>query len=217
MLNDLREGRPLRDRDFDCIYPPTVREVSDVFWTPVAVAREAALWLTRGGRARVLDVGAGVGKFCLVGAAVAPETTFVGIEHRPHLVAIAREAARTCGLHNVLMVQGEMDVAPWRDFDAFYMFNPFDENNFSTGAQLDGSVELSTKRYLRDVRFTEQCLGQAAVGTRVVTYHGFGGVMPVEYRLEHEQPHGMDFLRFWIKGRLSRQKLPKWSVRPFSD
>jgi SAM-dependent methyltransferase len=200
LLNDLRAGRPLEDRVFDCIYPAVVREVSEVYWTPVEVARKAALWLADGGRTRVLDVGAGVGKFCLVGAAVAPQTTFVGIEQRPHLVEVARRAARYCRLNNILMLQGTMDVIPWQQFDAFYFYNPFDENNFTMGAQLDSTVELSTRRYMRDVHFVERCLGAAEVGTRVVTYHGFGGVMPIEYVLECEEPYGVDFLRFWRKG-----------------
>ncbi|MEZ0314914.1 MAG: methyltransferase domain-containing protein [Myxococcota bacterium] len=205
MLDHLRAGEPLDDRDFDHIYPASIREVSDVYWTPVDVARKAALWMAEGGCRRVLDVGAGVGKFCLVGAAVAPEMTFVGIEHRPHLVAVAQQAARACALRNVLMLLGSMEVAPWRDCDAFYFYNPFDENNFSAGAQLDGTVELSTKRYMRDVYFVERCLRASAVGTRVVTYHGFGGAMPVEYVLEREEPRGVDFLRFWIKGQPSRR------------
>jgi hypothetical protein len=217
VLNDLRDGKPVRDDEFDSIYPDPIRAVSDVYWTPVAVARDAALWLTKNGCDRVLDVGAGVGKFCLVGATVAPKTVFVGIEHRVHLVNVAQTAARQCRLQNVLMLCGEMTVAQWRDYDAFYLFNPFDENNFVTGAQLDDTVELTTKRYVRDVTFAERCLGAARPGTRVVTYHGFGGAMPVEYILEHEQPHGMDYLRYWVKGSLSRRRLAHWSNRPLAS
>jgi hypothetical protein len=216
VLNTLRSGKPLRDQEFDAIYPAPIRAVSNLYWTPVAVAREAALWLAQAGCERVLDVGAGVGKFCLVGAAVAPNTTFIGIEHRSHLVAVAQAAARHCGLRNLLMLQGEMSVAPWRDCNGFYFFNPFDENNFAEGAQLDDTVELTTKRYIRDVAFAERCLAAARPGTRVVTYHGFGGAMPVEYILEHEQPHGMDYLRYWVKGSLSRRRLVEWSVRPLA-
>ena len=37
-------------------------------WTPVHVARRAAQFLVTGPETRVLDVGSGPGKFCLVGA-----------------------------------------------------------------------------------------------------------------------------------------------------
>jgi predicted RNA methylase len=211
VINQLRSGAPLEDSDFDSIYPAPIREVSEVYWTPIDVARKAALWFAHGGSKRVLDVGAGVGKFCLVAAAVAPATNFVGIEHRPHLVAVAQRATRS--LPNVLMLLGSMEVAPWKDCDAFYFYNPFGENSFAPGGQLDGTVELSIKRYLRDVDFVERRLQAAALGTRVVTYHGFGGSMPVEYVLEREEPRGVDFLRFWVKGRASG----RWSRSRFTN
>src|SRR6185437_914320 len=59
----------LTDSDFDAIYPAPVRRVSASFWTPVSVAVRAADLLVDDPSTRVLDIGSGVGKFCIVGAA----------------------------------------------------------------------------------------------------------------------------------------------------
>ncbi|MBI3542695.1 MAG: hypothetical protein HY075_05405 [Deltaproteobacteria bacterium] len=56
------------------------------------MARRAAELLTDGRAARVLDVGSGAGKFCLVGA-LSSKGRFVGIERQRRLVDLSRELA----------------------------------------------------------------------------------------------------------------------------
>jgi len=82
----------ITDSDFDDVYPSPIRRVSASFWTPVSVAARAARLLVRDASTRVLDIGSGAGKFCIVGAAVTG-ASFTGIEHRGHLVEVARVAA----------------------------------------------------------------------------------------------------------------------------
>jgi len=36
-------------------------------------------------------------------------------------------------------------------------------------------------------------------GTRVVTYHGFGGKLPAGYALASREPAGGDALELWIR------------------
>ena len=58
--------RSSEDEKFERVYPARIRKLSAIYWTPVAVAAEAArLLVTRPGL-RVLDVGCGPAKFCLV-------------------------------------------------------------------------------------------------------------------------------------------------------
>jgi len=45
-------------------------------WTPLAIARKAAEFLAEPG-SKVLDIGSGIGKFCLTGAFFNPEATFL--------------------------------------------------------------------------------------------------------------------------------------------
>ena len=53
----------------------------------------------------------------------------------------------------------------------------------------------------RDVRLVEQVLRDAPIGTRVVTYHGFGGRIPRGYHLVTDERIGTDSLRLWVKTR----------------
>jgi len=52
---------------------------------------------------------------------------------------------------------------------------------------------------MADVLAAEQLLGRARVGTRVVTYHGFGGVMPDSYRLALRERCYSGLLELWVK------------------
>ena len=91
-MRSLRAGWELTDLEFDRVYPSWVRRLSDMHWTPVEVARRAAALLAVDPTTRVLDVGSGVGKFCLIGA-LTTRATFVGIEQRENLVTVARDTA----------------------------------------------------------------------------------------------------------------------------
>src|SRR5262249_1643443 len=93
VLAALRAGAALDDAAFDQLYPDAVGRLSIVHWTPVAVARRAAALLAPITGMRVLDVGAGAGKLCCLGAVV-HAGTWHGIERDPALVAVAIEIAR---------------------------------------------------------------------------------------------------------------------------
>lgn len=194
----LHERRPVRDEDFDAIYPLRYRQVSAQYWTPVETVRCAADLLV--GARRVLDVGAGVGKFCLVGAASAPWARFVGLEQREHLVAAAREAARSLRAERVEILHGRLGDIDTSAFDAFYFYNPFAENLMGS-TRLGDDLRLSRRRYEADVRHALAALVAAPTGTRVVTYYGYGGAMPPEYELVHAERRHSGALQLWIKKR----------------
>jgi len=194
----LRGGLPLDDHEFDRLYPDWVRALSEVHWTPVSVARRAAELLVTHPGTRVLDMGSGVGKFCLVGA-LTTAGVFYGIEQRFHFVRVARATALTLGLKSARFLHGNLLALDWSGFHAFYLFNPFAENLASVMAGIDATVDLSIDLFHAYVRFVRQQLHQAGRGTRVVTYHGFGGEMPPSYRLELEEESGTERLELWIK------------------
>jgi len=189
------------DAAFDSIYPPSIQAISRRFWTPVDVARRAGNLLRQAGARRVLDVGSGVGKFVLVAAGVVPEVSFVGVEQRAHLVDVARRAQERLRVPNAFFVVGEATASSWRIFDGFYFFNPFAENLFADGDQLDDAVELTDSHFFRDVLRTERALREAPLGTSVVTYHGMSGRMPACYELSQTTRAGSDWLRLWVKRR----------------
>jgi SAM-dependent methyltransferase len=196
----LANGGAVADADFDAVYPRDIRTVSPQFWTPYAIARRAAELLVVDPSTHVLDVGSGVGKLCIVGAATTG-ARFTGIEHREALVQVAQKTAETYGVERARFIAAPIDAVPWTAFDAFYLFNPFAENSFEAGEHLDTTVELSRARYFRDIAFVEEMLARAPVGARVLTYHGFGGAMPNTFQPVLRERIGTDALELWLKTR----------------
>jgi SAM-dependent methyltransferase len=192
----------LDDEVFDALYSPEVRRVAHRFWTPLGIAARAAGLLVHFGARRVLDAGAGPGKFCIAGGLAAPAIQFTGVEHRPHLVEEARRIASRLEMANACFVVGDLTRATLRDFDAAYFFNPFAENIYlDPREQFDATVELSKSRFRQDVLRIEEALAAADEGLLVVTYYGFGGRIPVSYDLLHGERAGTDCLRVWRKER----------------
>jgi SAM-dependent methyltransferase len=149
----------------------------------------------------VLDVGAGVGKLCLIGAAVTGATWF-GIERDAEMVRVATAAAARMHVeHRVQFLHGDLTTIDWSMFDAFYFFNPFAE------LLACGPDDALTRRerYVATIDFVQRQLSSSAAGTRVVTYHGFGGDPPPAFDLVHRETAREDELCVWVRRR-SRQR-----------
>jgi SAM-dependent methyltransferase len=197
ILSKLRGGEPLGDRDFDRLLPAWARKLSRVHWTPVEVARRAVELLVTRPEMRVLDVGAGVGKFCVVGALASP-ASFHGVEQRRRFVDVARGLAEALGVKNARFLHGNMMGVDWQSYDGFYLFNPFAEQ-LHTVDPIDAEFAAGREHYWSHVRFVTERLERVREGTRVVTYHGFGDDLPAAYRLEHVEPAHTDRLELWVK------------------
>ena len=166
------------DVAFDLELPRRLQGVSAIHFTPTRVAQQAAAMLAPRAGMRVLDVGAGPGKFCIVAARAVPQATFVGIEVRANLVHIARKLAARFAVTNVEFFEGDaMDLA-WDRFDAFYFYNPFGEHVHETAHVIDRTLDRSAVTYARSVQIVRDGLAATRAGTRVVTYHGFGAEPP---------------------------------------
>jgi SAM-dependent methyltransferase len=191
----LRDRVAIDDAAFDRLYPDAVARLSIVHWTPVAVALRAAALLAPIAGMRVLDIGAGAGKLCCLGA-VAHAGTWHGIERDPALVAAATEIAGRLDVgHCTRFAAGDALAADWRGFDSLYLYNPFESQRFGGGfARAAGDVGFSEQ-----VAATEARLGELAPGTRVVTFHGFGGEMPEGFALATLEEVDGGELALWIK------------------
>jgi predicted RNA methylase len=192
---DLRCGRRVTDFRFDQIYPSTIRELSQTHWTPVDVAIRAAKLLVTNQNTRVLDIGSGCGKFCTIGALSSPGQ-FAGVEQRPYLLQTARETCDELGA-SATFIQGNMADLDWSLFDSFYLFNPFYENR-EADIRIDDTIPLSLETFEQYIRVVRAKLRCAKVGTRVVTYHGFGGDVPYGYHLVKREPLGTSVLELWV-------------------
>jgi SAM-dependent methyltransferase len=201
LADAVRAGHAALDDEFDQFIPHEDRRVSADYWTPVGVATRAAQWLDYFGARSVVDVGSGVGKFC-VAAALGGQCQFTGIEHRTRLVAAARALALTFGVEDRIdFVQSAMTDVGWPKADAYYLYNPFGENLCRFEYQLDREVELGIDRYKREIADAERFIEHAPRGTFLLTYNGFGGRVPDSYEqvaIDREQPYE---LRMWRKAR----------------
>ncbi|HEX2688835.1 MAG TPA: hypothetical protein VHN14_19565 [Kofleriaceae bacterium] len=191
----LAQRSAVSDEELDQVFPEELRERSYLHWTPVAVAMRAAELLAPVPSLRVLDVGAGVGKMCLVGALVTGATWW-GIEQDQVLVAAANHAAWQLDLaHSTRFVQGDGSRMAWDEFDAIYFYNPF--TTLMVAPHASPFVRYAMIR--NTLQRIEQRLASTRKGTRVVTYHGFGGRLPDSYTLISREPAGGDVLELWIR------------------
>jgi SAM-dependent methyltransferase len=202
----IEDGEVVSDRAFDALYPPRVRKLSPEFWTPVGVARRAATLLAPTPGTRILDVGAGVGKLCIV-AAASTLALVTGIEHRGHLVDVAKRAGHKMKVI-ARFIHGDLADVDWGAFDAFYFYNPFYENFLPPDARIDHLVAHSRLRFLADARLALEGIARARAGTRVVTYHGLGADLPEGFRLAHRELAGSDELKLWIKHSSAADRFP---------
>jgi len=193
-----RETCLASDSDFDKIYDAKSRKLSRQHWTPVWVAKRVARLLTEAGATRILDVGSGVGKFCIAGA-LSTGADFVGLERRSGLVDIARSAASELGATRATFVHADVDSFSFEGFDGIYLYNPFQEQISKFIVQIDDEVERSQAAYWHFVRATTAELAHLSTRAAVVTFNGFGGQMPPDYEFFGDEPAGNDRLELWVK------------------
>lgn len=167
--------------------------------TVVRIAR----WAAERGVERIVDIGSGVGKFCIAAALARSGLSLVGLEQRPRLTVVARTLARAFEVEDrVRFVQGVLGEAELPVADAYYLYNPFGENFLDPDEHIDRSVEVGMHRHARDLAALKAALRQARVGTYVLTYYGCGGRLPSGY----EEVDGVDcgvfsMLEVWRKAR----------------
>ncbi len=191
----LRQRAAVSDAELDQVFPDELRDRSHLHWTPVAVAIRAAELLAPTADTRVLDVGAGVGKLCLVGALVTGAMWW-GIEQDAVQVAAANRAAWALDVtHRTRFVHGDGSRLAWDEFDALYFYNPFSTVMLAPHA----SPFLRYATIRATLRRVEQHLAAARPGTRVVTFHGFGGALPPGFTRLAREPAADDALELWIR------------------
>ncbi len=195
IFKNLKSGVKVNDEYFDTVYPVPLRSVSKLHFTPVAVAQYAACALVERPGTRVLDIGSGAGKFCLVGAACT-EGHFTGVEQRERLFRLSEEIAGHYALPNVSFLHANITDIRFEGFDAFYFFNPFHEN-INQQNPLDFSVRLNRELYFRYSRFVREQLSKMPGGTKLATYFSNSDEIPGSYKARLVYFNG--YLKVWEK------------------
>jgi predicted RNA methylase len=195
IFKDLKANIPVDDSDFDTIYPLKMRALAPFHFTPVAIARVVAQYLVDKPNTRVLDIGSGSGKFCMVGS-VCTDGFFTGIEHRKTLVSLANRLAKRYELTNLEFINANITSIDFTNYEAFYFFNPFFEN-LRPDDKIDDTVELSRHFFHTYAIYVKEQLEKMPINTKLATYYSFLEEVPDSFQLQAIEMEGK--LKMWLK------------------
>jgi SAM-dependent methyltransferase len=195
LFEKIRVGIRVRDTDFDQLYPTRLHGVADTHFTPIQVAKSSAKWLAKKTGTRVLDVGSGTGKFCLIGASCTGGI-FTGIEQRKGLHLLAKKMARTYGIERTHFIHGNVLDLPFSKFDAIYLYNPFQEHLFPKEA-IDEAIDIDRSLYRTYSAYVHAQLAAMPPGTRLATFHSHLKEIPKTFSLRKELY--LQHLKLWVK------------------
>ena len=184
------------DIRFNQLYPESIQLLAQRHWTPLYVARKAAGFLAAENNVRILDIGSGVGKFCLAAAHHQPQAQYYGIEQRKGLVKLAEAAKEMLRIKNISFINGNFTQIDFRNYDHFYFYNAFYENLPGT-VKIDNSIDYSMELFNYYNRYLFKQLEQKPAGTRLASFHSLEDEIPQGYHLVGSEMN--DLLKFWIK------------------
>jgi len=184
------------DEQFNQLYPFPIQVLARGHWTPLIVARKSANFLAAENNVRILDIGSGVGKFCLGAAYYKPKSFYYGIEQRRNLVRHAETAREILHTKNVSFIHGNFTQLDFKNYDHFYFYNAFYENLAGTD-KIDDSIDYSGELYNYYNRYLYKQLEQMPAGTRLATFHSLEDEVPQGYHVVGVEMDNL--LKFWIK------------------
>lgn len=192
-LQALIEGED--DDNFDSIYPSHIRRLAKKHWTPISVAKTAALFLAHRRGIQVLDIGSGVGKFCMVGAALT-RGHFTGVEQRQELVDLSQTLSAYYDLDNTTYINANIISIDFSEFKGFYLYNSFFENLDKRNG-IDKKIALSEKLYESYGSHVSEKLSSLPSGVRLATYYTDDWIVPTNFELVYNLFKGN--LKLWEK------------------
>lgn len=195
IFEHLKQNKSIDDNEFNELYPIRIKKLAPRHWTPVKIARKAADFLVDKPDKKVLDIGSGAGKFCLVGAALT-NGIFYGVEQRKSLIKLSRKIAKKYKIDNAEFIHSNIMEISFLDYEAFYFFNSFQENIDLT-ARIDKSSAPSGELYHLYTGYLKDQLDKTPIGTKLVTYWSNCREVPKSFSLEAISHSGV--LIFWRK------------------
>ncbi len=186
----------LSDAQLHYLYPESIQLLARRHWTPLRITQMVVQFLTPTKGAKVLDIGSGVGKFCLAGAYYKPAASFFGVEQRKDLTDHAEFARAMLGLKNAYFINTNFTQLDFKQYDHFYFYNSFYENLVDTD-KIDESISYSWELYNLYNRFLYKKLDEMPPGTRLATFHCLEDKIPASYHLVETKVDCL--LKFWLK------------------
>jgi hypothetical protein len=184
------------DSNFIQLYPLSIRQLDNLHWSPLKVILKASKFLAEGRDARILDIGSGIGKFCLAGSHYQPGAYFYGVEQRLSLIKQARSIKISLSSSKVNFIHKNFTQLDLKQFNGFYFYNSFFEN-LEGKNRIDESIEYSSELYHYYSRYLYNQLDLMPTGTKIATYCSWEDEIPPSFHLE--STHMGTLLKFWTK------------------
>jgi len=181
---------------FRNLFPLPIQKLDALHWSPLPVAGKAVQFLAQDEVVNVLDIGSGIGKFCLTGGYLQSTAHFYGVEQREDLVDQATIVGHRLGLNNVHFMHSNFTQLDLKQYDHFYFYNSFYENLSGTD-KIDDRIAYSRELYNYYSHYLYKQLEEMPAGTRIVTYCSWGDEIPPAYSLA--ETHFDSLLKCWIK------------------
>ncbi|WP_165780376.1 methyltransferase domain-containing protein [Leptospira levettii] len=172
----------MTDEIWDSLLPVAYKAISPYQWTPIEITRFTWEYLKTESVSSVMDLGSGVGKFCLNLVHYANGSFPVyGVEDRKDLVELSLELKQKMGLTGVHFTHSDFLVNFPFGHSHYYVFNPLYEM-MKGEHSIDFKKEKSAMVFIKNLQILKNHLNHCKKGTKVITYHGFGGTALPGYK-----------------------------------
>lgn len=183
------------DLDFDSLLSKRYQNISKVHWTPIQIIETVVEWCKENSSSSILDIGSGVGKFCMVGASIS-KLKFTGIEKRKSLYKQAVKIKDKLEVKNVSFFNDNILNIDFSDFDTFYYFNPFFEQIHEL-ERIDKTTNYQPHKFLIYQEYVFNELSKKEKGTKFISYCSQEFYPPDSYAMRNMKFDGL--LQMWEK------------------
>lgn len=172
-------GKPMTDLLFDSELPSSLQKLSPYQWTPVSIVKRTWEFLKGEEVRSIMDLGSGLGKFCIVLSFLAEDQfPIYGCEDREELLQMATSLQMKWKRKSVCFQKTNFLTSFPYGHSHYYCFNPLYET-MKGSHSIDDTKVKSAKLFLQNIQTLKNHLYLCPKGTKLITYHGFGGsVLP---------------------------------------
>ncbi|SOE23548.1 Methyltransferase domain-containing protein [Spirosomataceae bacterium TFI 002] len=156
------------EEDFKKLVTADLQYLNAVHWTPIEVIDQILFWLKDYDALKILDIGSGVGKFCLIGGQKSHHH-FTGIEKRTDFHDEGQKLLKALNLPNVSLLQADIVTFNLTAYDVIYLFNPFYEQVVNHGTRINDTA-YQKENYLKYESYVLGHLINSVAGKMVISY-----------------------------------------------